>query len=322
MRPDLDACAAVWLLTRHLHPGVPVQVRWVPAGTLVDDADYVVDTGGVWDPARGRFDHHVAPLARERAVCATSLVWRHLLALGRDIAWLAPLIDLVTAGDHGQPPAESVAAGLHAILNGLLLEHADDHRVLQEMLDLLDAVAHALRHGVQAPIALAAVVQGCVALAEDEETLFRRLQVVTQSIAAAAARRAAGRAALAHRLWVDDAGVVATLADAGAAATRQVFELHPTVRLVVWVDHTHPGTVAAGVQRRIEDGFEIGDLLDAARLAPDLQQEVGRWYRHPSGAFALRGSVKNPDPTPFPDRGLERLADAFRQALDALDSRA
>ena len=79
-RPDLDAAAGVWLWRSYVAPllygdDVAVEVLFVPAGQAPAGDDVVViDTGGVCDPAGGRFDHHTPDLGGDRAVSATALV--------------------------------------------------------------------------------------------------------------------------------------------------------------------------------------------------------------------------------------------------------
>lgn len=81
-RPDLDACAAVWLWRTFIAPhrygdAVPIEVVFVRAGENPPDVDAVLDTGGVNDPATGRYDHHGGPAASDRSLSATALVYRH-----------------------------------------------------------------------------------------------------------------------------------------------------------------------------------------------------------------------------------------------------
>jgi hypothetical protein len=77
-RPDLDAAAGVWLWRSYVAPllygdDVAVEVEFVPAGQApAGDVDAVIDTGGVCDPAGGRFDHHTPDLGGDRAVSATA----------------------------------------------------------------------------------------------------------------------------------------------------------------------------------------------------------------------------------------------------------
>jgi len=84
-RPDLDAAAGVWLWRSYVAPllygdDVAVEVEFVPAGQApAEDDAVVIDTGGVCDPAGGRFDHHTADLGADRAVSATALVYRRAL---------------------------------------------------------------------------------------------------------------------------------------------------------------------------------------------------------------------------------------------------
>ena len=281
-RPDLDAAAGVWLWRSYVAPilygdDVAVEVEFVPAGqSPAGDVDAVIDTGGVCDPAGGRFDHHTADLGADRAVSATSLVYRRALELGAPVDHLEPLIALVTEGDHGGA-AWSRQVGLHAMLQALLAAEADDEAVV-------DAVG-------------------------------RWLDLVDHTLAAQARARAEVDSAI---IWRAPDGAVAAILDGSPDMTRAAFELHDELRLVVWLNRQST-TVSVGCRRREGLPWAVGDVLDgvADRLAADaeLAGEIARWFRHGSGVFAMRGTAKNPDPTPLGEAAFLRLAQVLWEGL-------
>jgi len=281
-RPDLDAAAGVWLWRSYVAPilygdDVAVEVEFVPAGqSPAGDVDAVIDTGGVCDPAGGRFDHHTADLGADRAVSATALVYRRALELGAPVDHLEPLIALVTEGDHGGA-AWSRQVGLHAMLQALLAAEADDEAVV-------DAVG-------------------------------RWLDLVDHTLAAQARARAEVDSAI---IWRAPDGAVAAILDGSPDVTRAAFELHDELRLVVWLNRQST-TVSVGCRRREGLPWAVGDVLDgvADRLAADaeLAGEIARWFRHGSGVFAMRGTAKNPDPTPLGEAAFLRLAQVLWEGL-------
>ena len=61
-----------------------------------------------------------------------------------------------------------------------------------------------------------------------------------------------------------------------------------------------PGTVSVGIMRGGEgDDPHVGDLVGMVHDNAELLAELDRWFRHPAGFFAGRGTAKAPDPTPL-----------------------
>jgi hypothetical protein len=99
---DGDAVAAAWLAERFLYPGEPVEVLFVPRERVLGAwraGDVLTDVGNTHDPANGFFDHKPPAFADRHAACAAGLVWDHLVAVGRPVRHLRPLVDAVFAGD-------------------------------------------------------------------------------------------------------------------------------------------------------------------------------------------------------------------------------
>lgn len=270
--PDFDAIGAVWLLKRVGGMDTwPVEFvnTGAPDPAVLAAADAVVDTGREYDPKRLRFDHHQLPGAAANGTCATKQVFDHLLSCGCDIAYLAPLVDLILAGDTGRPEANSSrAVGIHALLSAQKAARVGDVALLDYGMDLLT-------------------------------TLAAHLQ----------ARAEAARTLSTHTVYRSADGLVRGLVGAPQGATFAAFE--DGARLVLFTSES-PGSVACGVMRGGESNepdcrvLVLGLLNDGECEAPwaprwDTPEyaEMARWFCHPAGFFAGRGTAKAPDPTPL-----------------------
>jgi len=94
---DVFAVAALKLYLKHEKEGMPVQIIRTRNSEMVSECDYVVDVGGVYDPAAGRFDHHQIDGAgkRENGIpyAAFGLVWKEYGAAICENKELAEKID-------------------------------------------------------------------------------------------------------------------------------------------------------------------------------------------------------------------------------------
>jgi hypothetical protein len=123
-RPDLDAVASTALAELWLFENESVIVHFVPKPVLLanwSQWDAVLDTGKVYDKATLRFDHKGpgTPFVGRNEHCATSLVWDYLLELGRDVAHLRDIVQVVRLGDaNSRSPAvlSSRTMGPHLVL--------------------------------------------------------------------------------------------------------------------------------------------------------------------------------------------------------------
>jgi hypothetical protein len=98
--PDLDAIVSAWLAQQYLFEAEP-EVVFVPR--TIDPARYpndcLVDIGNTYDPPLLRFDHKPPAFPDRNQTCAAKLVWEHILALGKPVAHLAPLVQVTYEGD-------------------------------------------------------------------------------------------------------------------------------------------------------------------------------------------------------------------------------
>lgn len=276
--PDFDAIGAVWLLQRyggHDDEQVVFVNTGKPDRALLDSADAVVDTGREYDPERRRFDHHQFAGAQANATCATRQVYDWLVTQQPGLTYLQPLIDLIFAGDTGRREYGadmSRVVGIHALLSALKVTRPSDAALMAYGCGLLDTLADHL------------------------------------------ARRAAAHMTLAdHTIYRSADGLVRALFGAPQGATFAAFE--DGARLVAFAsdsrDHDPP-TVACGVMRGGEGdepncrALVLGLLNDGEAEAPWAPRwdsaeyaELARWFCHPAGFFAGRGTAKAPDPTPL-----------------------
>jgi uncharacterized UPF0160 family protein len=179
-----------------LYPAADIVRTRDPA--IVESGDFVVDVGGVWDPAAGRFDHHQKGFAGSRPTgvpyASAGLVWReygarcvaHLAAvhtgrtlsdeMARDIAHAidADVVQYLDLSDVGAAKNAPGGYGLSAVISGFnpnwLDEdrlgyggEADAHRLarFRRAMDVLvDVMANAVKYRVGAVLALEQVRRG------------------------------------------------------------------------------------------------------------------------------------------------------------------
>jgi uncharacterized UPF0160 family protein len=159
---------------------------------IIATADFVIDVGGVWDPATGRFDHHQKGFsgARQSGVpyASAGLVWREFGArcvrklaaahtehpLGEDTAQQiahaidADIVQYLDLSDVGAAKNAPGGYGLSAVISGYnpswmdeqrlgYGEAADAYRLAQfrrAMAFLADVMANAVKYRVGALLAL------------------------------------------------------------------------------------------------------------------------------------------------------------------------
>jgi uncharacterized UPF0160 family protein len=178
-----------------LHPEAELVRTRDPA--TIERGDVVIDVGGIWDPATGRFDHHQKGFdgARQSGVpyASAGLVWREYGArcvaalaaqhtgrqLGEDTAQQiayaidADIVQYLDLSDVGAAKNAPGGYGLSAVVSGYNLswldeerlgygERADAFRLAQfrrAMAFLTDVMANAVKYRVGAMLALEQVRQ-------------------------------------------------------------------------------------------------------------------------------------------------------------------
>lgn len=121
---------------------------------------------------------------------------------------------------------------------------------------------------------------------------------VLDDLAACLKARDDARLSLAqHTVYKSPDGLVWALDGAPQGATFAAFE--EGARLVVFHSE-QPGTVSAGCMRGGEQQEpNIGDLVRDIHDNSEMRAELDRWFLHPAGFFAGRGTAKAPDSTPL-----------------------
>jgi uncharacterized UPF0160 family protein len=163
----------------------------------IDRGDIVIDVGGIWDPALGRFDHHQKSFsgARQTGVpyASAGLVWREyggrcVAALAakhtgqqlsddtaQQIAWAidADIVQYLDLSDVGAAKNAPGGYGLSAVVSGYNLNWMDEERLgyseaadvyrlsqFRRAMDFLtDVMANAVKYRVGAMLALEQVRQ-------------------------------------------------------------------------------------------------------------------------------------------------------------------
>jgi hypothetical protein len=263
--PDMDAIGAVWLLQRFAgfdEANVAFVNTGNPDPSVTTAADAVVDTGRVYDPGNWRFDHHQLPGRAATDTCAARQVYFHLDDAA-DVGFIYPLVALIHAGDSGSAyAAQSRQLGIHALLSAYKAERHTDAEILEFGFSLLDRIAAGLR-----------------AQAEAREAIDR------------------------HRVYESGDGLIVALKDAPQDCSSAA--IARGARLVLFQSgyELPDGTTthAIGIQRGGEyQEPHVGDLVDAVMAVTHatVRAELVRWFCHPAGFFAGRGTQKAPCATP------------------------
>jgi uncharacterized UPF0160 family protein len=175
---------------------------------IIDSADFVIDVGGIWDPATGRFDHHQKGFSGARPsgvpYASAGLVWRDYGArcvaalaaahsgqqlsidTAQQIAWAidADIVQYLDLSDVGAAKNAPGGYGLSAVVSGYNPNWLDEERLgygeaadayrlnqFRRAMDFLtDVMANAVKYRVGATLALEKVRQAEVL--EDGRLLY------------------------------------------------------------------------------------------------------------------------------------------------------
>ncbi|MBI5127098.1 chromate resistance protein [Candidatus Roizmanbacteria bacterium] len=148
LTPDIDSITSVWLVKRFLPGWQNAELKFVPAGSTLDDksADSDIDIIHV-DTGMGRFDHHQT----SDYTSASQLVYQHLNKEGylkqHQVKALEKIVTQITSFDHFRevyfpnPAADHYEFMLHKIIEGGLKSTLkEDYLILQAVFPFLDAV--------------------------------------------------------------------------------------------------------------------------------------------------------------------------------------
>ncbi len=269
--PDWDAITGVWLLDRYHKSGI--MVDYVNTGNpdreALQEAFAVVDTGGAFDPDDLRFDHHQFKGARASETCATEQVFNFLRGGNHlELEYLRPLIDLVLAGDTGRAgAAESRQLGIHAQLSSFKAsvrgQEDSDEMTMNFGFSILNALVSHLEAQAKAKAELAKKV-----------------------------------------VYKSDDGLIWAIKHGSIGSSFAAYEEGAV--LVVFegssIEVADGTTYPIGVSRKGEATWpNVGGLIEGIAEQKLYQsdndpmaQELDRWFCHPAGFFAGRGTPKSP----------------------------
>jgi hypothetical protein len=288
--PDLDAITGVWLLKRFGGLSEAI-VKFVNTGNpdpdsdLLENAIAVVDTGKEYATDELRFDHHQFPGQKANDTCATKMVFTNIVVSNpnKDFRYLQPLIDMIFAGDTGRSEAnQSREIGLHAIFSGYKAWWSLQNpgmRMPNEVIysygyGLLDVLEIRLRKQAEARAELA------------EKTVYKSED---------------------GKVWAILYGSVgSSFAAFDEGAQIVVFEGDS---VEVEGGYTYPVGIMRGNELQEPN---VGGLAVSASIEnPRVASEVDKWFLHPAGFFAGRGTAKAPvfEPSKINLKDLARAID-------------
>jgi hypothetical protein len=263
--PDWDAIGSAWLVQRFLLPDAQIICadRETIEKCMSDRGCAVVDCGEQYAPPLFHFDHHHLPGAKANQTCATQQVFEWIARTQGAVVYLAPIVDLIWAGDTGRNlygADVSREVGLHALLAIRKAVGWTDDALMEwgrQELDLLEA---RLRRQAEAAAELA---EKCV--------------------------------------WQSDDGKVVAIEHGEPRHSQAAFATGATLVVFRSDIPTENGTShAIGVQRNQAAEFpHVGELLDASEI--DFETEADKWVRLEAGFFAGRGTAKGPRFDTVPD---------------------
>jgi len=157
LRPDLDACASVWLIRRFYPNFTQAEFSFVPSGDtyqnqLADSDKQIIHV----DTGLGRFDHHqfrrrLSASLRIYQYLEEEVKWRTLdqIVLERMVE-LVTMIDNFEEVDFDNPTSDIYELQINQILEGIKLNESSDHQVMELMLPVLDGLFAILKRKVMA----------------------------------------------------------------------------------------------------------------------------------------------------------------------------
>ncbi len=264
--PDLDAVGAVWLLRKFDNQNFEdARVVFVNPGERLEaketeDLGYSINEVVHVDTGLGKFDHHQPERAREH-VCATALVYQHLLQLSpslKEDRALKELVDFVNEIDHFQeinwPDAGSLRYTfmIHELIRGYeLVDSQNDLAQLEFGTQCLDCAYHILKQTIKAneliekdALQFSITAGACIAIETGNEETLKQAQ-------------------------------------------KQGYLL---------VMRKDPDQGHIRIKLRPDANFDLKELYQAIKQI----DEDSSWFYHPGGKMLLNGSLKHRNQTPSP----------------------
>ncbi len=296
VNPDWDALGAAWLLSRFHPKTTHAQLVFVtaknPPAEILAAATAVVDVGLLYNPHSLRFDHHQEDYTEN--LSATGLVFKHLKESGvannyfNNLAHLEPLVKIINDIDMGYrgPDAEfSFQFGIHALLSAeryRLSTIIDKENLFAETarwaFGILDLLSEKMSHETRQRIAL-------------ESKLVYRSED---------GKFCAAKGTNDMTIFSSGADVALVVNDASKLPSGQL---------------TYPITLSRAPGKKEPDiALLVQKILTESgdKISQSLREELERWWKHPAGFYAGRGTPKAPCDIPIAVNFLElaKLVDA------------
>ncbi len=296
VNPDWDALGASWLLSR-FHPDTQnATLAFVsakaPDEILLGAATAVVDVGLCLDPATLRFDHHQEN--SDPTLSATGLVYKFLCDTGiakkhsHSLTHIESLVRLINDIDVGRrwPESEfSFSLGIHGLLSA-------------ERFRLSQVVARETLFAETAKWAFGTLdlLSNKLAFERTQQIeLQRKLVYCSEDRKFCAARAANAMAAF-------ESGAHVALIQANPTYLPSGEITYPITL------SRAPGIASPSIPEVVASILEDGTI----NLSQEMRKELTRWWQHPAGFYAGRGTTKAPcgDPIAIKLEDLAHIVDA------------
>jgi hypothetical protein len=283
VNPDWDALTSAWLLSRFHPKTTHAQLVFVtaknPPAELLSAATAVVDVGLAYDPNALRFDHHQDDFTEN--LSATGLVFKHLKENGiannyfNNLAHIEPIVKLVNnidMGDRGPEAEFSFQFGIHALLSAeryRLSTMVEKENLFSETarwaFGILDLLCEKMSHEAKQRIAFESKM-----VFRSEDNKF-----------------CAARGTNDMTVFSSGADVALIMTDGSRLPTGGI---------------TYPLTLSRAPGKKSPNIAELVESILAQNshaISPTLRDELTRWWKHPAGFYAGRGTPKAPCEIPI-----------------------
>ena len=166
MRPDLDACTALWLIKK-FYPGFSqAAIAFIPAGKTLDDVQVdSIPTVIHVDTGYGVFDHHQLKERSSAALRIFEYLKRKQILKPLTEKVLERMVEVITAIDNFEestypnPTADFYDCSLHQLIEGYKASQKEDEKVVLFAFEGLESYFIILKHKVRAETDIAEGVE-------------------------------------------------------------------------------------------------------------------------------------------------------------------
>ena len=157
LSPDLDSITSTWLIKRFLPGWQEAKIEFVPAGSTLNNEPPDINSNIIHvDTGLGKLDHHQT----QAYTSASKLVYQYLLEQNclkeRLVKPLERMTNFVTDIDHfgeaffPEATADRYDFNLYQIVEGLKPVINDQHKLMETVFPMLDAVLQVMRNKIAA----------------------------------------------------------------------------------------------------------------------------------------------------------------------------